>query len=384
MPIFLRYGLLSLLLIGATSRTYAQIQLELVVENLTQPISLKNAGDGSGRLYVVEQGGRVKVIENGSVVSGNFLNISSQISTGGERGLLDIAFHPNYSQNGRLFTHYTDTGQDTVISEWQVNLQTGQVDTGSERIIITANQPYGNHNGGQIAFSPTDGYLYIALGDGGSGGDPDENGQDLSTLLGSILRLDVDGSTPYEIPADNPFVGVSGAKAEIWAYGLRNPWRFSFDRLDGRLFAGDVGQGAREEVDLITRGGDYGWNTMEGNLCFDPSSNCDRTGLILPIHDYGRSLGVSVIGGYVYRGADIGGLYGKYVFTDFIGQQIWTLEETSPGNWQRADLLPKNFSVSSLGEDESGELYLVDIGGAVYKIIPTGRSLRPPTNLSFQ
>ncbi|MCZ6491783.1 MAG: PQQ-dependent sugar dehydrogenase, partial [Acidobacteria bacterium] len=233
-------------------------------------------------------------------------------------------------------------------------------------------QPFSNHNGGMIAFGP-DGFVYIATGDGGSGGDPQGNGQNLETLLGKILRIDIDADAGslFTVPPDNPFVGNPG-REEVWAYGLRNPWRFSFDRMTGRMFAADVGQNSREEVDVIVKGGNYGWNTMEGTLCFSPPSNCNTAGLILPIDEYGRDLGFSVTGGYVYRGPSAPSLWGKYVFADFGSGRLWALTEVSPGQWQREQLLETGLSISSFGEDDGAEVYVVDLGGSVWRIVEPG------------
>ncbi|MCO6430714.1 MAG: PQQ-dependent sugar dehydrogenase [Deltaproteobacteria bacterium] len=345
------------------------LDLETVIGGLDQPLYITHSNDQTGRLFVVEQGGRILVLQNGSSVPGEFLNISGLVSTGSEQGLLSIAFHPNFTQNGRFFINYTDVAGDTVIAEYSVSAENpNQADLSSRREILTFDQPATNHNGGLLKFGP-DGMMYVASGDGGPGNDPFDRGQDLNTLLGKILRIDVNQPAGYAIPADNPFVGMTGTQPEIWAYGLRNPWRFSFDRVDGTMFLADVGQSTREEVDIITRGGNYGWSTMEGSLCFNPSTDCDQTGLQLPISEYGRSEGGSITGGYRYRGAEIADLYGKYLFGDFLSGRAWVLIPEADGSWRREQVLPaSSMAISSFGEDEAGELYLVDYNGSVLRI----------------
>ena len=307
---------------------------------------------------------------DGQIASIPFLDISTLISSGAEQGLLDIEFHPNYLQNHLFYVHYTDVLGHSVISEFMSSSTFESVDIMTERVVLTVNQPIDNHNGGQMEFG-SDGYLYIALGDGGGSGDPSGHGQDLSILLGSILRIDVSSAVPYTTPASNPFVGMLGVREEIWAYGLRNPWRFSFDRNNGRLFAGDVGEVMREEISLVVAGGNYGWNTMEGTLCFPSTATCNQAGLELPITEYGRSEGVAIIGGYVYRGNQIPGLYGAYLFADFISKKVWSLRETSRGVWSREEIAVADFLITSFGEDVDGEIYLLGAGGEVGKIVMT-------------
>ena len=345
------------------------LELEELISGLSAPVYVGHAGDDTGRLFIVELPGKIKIFVSGSLLETPFLDIESRVSTGGERGLFSFAFHPDFSENRRLYVHYTDNSGDSVIAQYSVSATNSNfVDPQTERILLTIPQPFDNHNGGQINFGP-DGYLYIGMGDGGSGGDPFNHGQDLATLLGSLLRIDVDGGTPYAVPADNPFVNTAGAEPEIWAYGLRNPWRFSFDRLDGRLFLADVGQNEIEEVDLIERGGNYGWKIMEGSECYSPSQNCNQTGLILPIAEYTHDEGTSVTGGYLYRGESIRDLYGKYIFGDYGSGRVWVLTEQSNGSWNRTEVLQSGLFISSFGEDEEGELYLVAITGAVYRIL---------------
>ena len=261
------------------------IELELLAGGLDRPLGLIDAGDGSGRLFIVEQVGSIRIHDNGEVLSTPFLDLSSRVSCCNERGLLGLAFHPDYAQNDFFFVNYTDASGRTVVSRFSVSGDPNRADAGSEVEVLSFDQPFSNHNGGHLAFGP-DGYLYIATGDGGSGGDPQNNGQQLDTLLGKILRVDVDG-LPLAIPPDNPFVGDTTARDEIWAYGLRNPWRFSFDRRTGDLFIADVGQDRREEIDLQPSGSpggqNYGWRRMEGSICFQPASGCTDGSLVLPI-----------------------------------------------------------------------------------------------------
>ena len=367
--------LLCAALLCAYTAASAAIQLSTVASGLNTPVYVTGAGDGTSRLFIVEQAGRIRILANGALLATPFLDIRSRVRFGGELGLLGLAFHPRYADNGRIFVNYTRSttaGLETVIAEFTVPAGSpNQSAVDSERILLTYAQPYENHNGGMLAFGP-DGYLYIASGDGGAGGDPQGNGQNLSTLLGKILRIDVDSATPYAIPPTNPFAASPG-RDEIFAYGLRNPWRFSFDREGGRIFAGDVGQDALEEIDIITAGANYGWNRMEGTRCYSPATSCNRDGLTLPIHEYGRSAGTSVTGGYVYRGSAVPSLYGKYVYGDFVSGRIWALSEMGSGGWRNEELLDSPLNISSFGEDERGELYVVDYGGTVRRIISDGR-----------
>jgi len=324
-----------------------------------------------GRIFILEQPGRIRILRSGSLSQAPFLDLTSKVEDGGEEGLLGLAFHPGFAQNQRLFVNYTRrvSGQlQSVTSEFPASPTNPDfVDPATERILLTVNKSFGNHNGGQIAFGP-DGLLYIGLGDGGGQGDPEGNGQNSNVLFGKILRINVDSGTPYGIPADNPFAN-GGGRPEIFALGFRNPWRFSFDQPTGRLFVGDVGEKTREEVDIVTRGGNFGWNRMEGTVCFEPPTGCDQTGLTLPIHDYGRSDGGTIIGGFVYRGSAIPSLAGAYVFGDFLSGRVWALRE-SGGSWTRSDLLSTGLSISSFGQDSAGELYILDYGGRLLKIAP--------------
>ncbi len=335
-----------------------------------------NAGDGSGDLYAVAQAGQIFVVTQGqSAPSAPWLDISERVGSGGERGLLGLAFHPEFAANGRLFVNYTDLNGNTVISEFLRGAD-GTVDPTSERVIKHVDQPYANHNGGMLAFGP-DGYLYVGLGDGGGAGDPQGSGQSLSTYLGKILRIDVDAQAPalYGIPPDNPFAGGAdtGPMPEIWDWGLRNPWRFSFDSKSGGLFIGDVGQGQTEEIDVEPAGLgglNYGWNIMEGDHCFNTPS-CDQTGLTLPVATYSHAEGCGVAGGYVYRGARVPELDGRYFYADVCSGTIWTLEAdaTLAGEPVTSEVFgAAGFAVSSFGEDEAGELYIVDHKGAIWTL----------------
>jgi len=349
------------------------LTLTPVLSGLNSPVDLQNAADGSGRLFVVEQQGQIRIVSNNSLVPTPFLDITSLVDFGGEKGLLGLAFHPAYSQNRRFFVNYDRvvSGQmQTVIAEFQTSASNpNQADPNSQRILFTVNQPFPNHKGGQLAFGP-DGFLYIGLGDGGSAGDPLGNAQNRQVLLGKMLRIDVDHTSPglqYAIPSDNPFLnGVD--RGEVWAYGLRNPWRFSFDVPSGRLFVADVGQDKFEEIDILQKGGNFGWNIMEGLHCFKPSSGCNMTGLILPITEYDHSQGDAVIGGYVYRGPALPRLSGTYLFSDFESGTIWGLTENSTGQWTRSQLIAGGRNISSFGRDETGELYVLDYSGSMLRI----------------
>lgn len=353
-----------------------QLALEDFVGGLSSPLGFEAPDDGSNRIFIVENGGTIQVIQSGMVLPVPLLDISSQIESGGEKGLLGMACHPNFSASGLFYVDYTrrlSTGQlQTVISEFAVSsADPNQADPSSERQLLVVDQPYDNHNGGQLAFGD-DGFLYIAFGDGGSGGDPSGNAQNTNVLLGKILRIGVDppfaSGRQYAIPSDNPFAS-GGGLPEIWAYGFRNPWRFSFDHSTGQLIAGDVGQSDWEEVDLVSKGGNYGWNVMEGSHCYPPSvTTCDMSGLTLPIAEYGHdaSGGSSIIGGYVYRGSTIAGLEGTYIFGDLSSGRVWGLKQDAMLNWHMTQVLTHNLTVSSFGQDAAGELYLLDYGnGAV-------------------
>lgn len=351
-------------------RSPLQLSLEPVVSGLSGPVYLTHSGDGSGKLFVIERAGKIRIVENGSLLEQAFLDITSIVGSSGEQGLHSVAFHPNYQENGFFYVHYNNTDGDTQIVRYQRdNADANLADNSSAKLLYALAQPNHFHNGGQIAFGK-DSYLYIALGDGGFAGDPLENGQDPSNTFGAVLRIDVDQGDPYSIPQDNPFVDDMNIASEIFAYGFRNPWRFSFDRLDGRLFLGDVGQNDIEEVDLVESGKNYGWNTMEGSRCFKPATGCDTSGLTLPIAEYTHSEGNSIIGGYVYRGTQHPELVGKYLFGDFSSGKIWSLTERQDSSWQRDQLFEseEDIFIASFGEDEAGELYVVELTGTISRI----------------
>jgi hypothetical protein len=350
------------------------VGLETVVEGLDFPVWL-TAPPGDPRLFVVEKDGRVVIVAGGAVLPTPFLDLRGQVSTGSEQGLLSLAFHPDFAANGRFFVNYTDPAGDTRVVEYRVSpADPDRADPGSARVVLAIEQPFSNHNGGLVLFGP-DGMLYVGMGDGGSGGDPQGNGQDLGTLLGKILRIDVDGGQPYASPDDNPFVDTAGARPEIWAYGLRNPWRFSFDRETGDLYVADVGQNRIEEVNAVRGAGpglDYGWNVMEGSECFG-SAGCDREGLTLPVAEYDHGDGCSVTGGYVYRGAAIPDLRGTYLYSDYCSGFVrgFRFANGHAGDERRfAELEPADHSVASFGEDAAGELYVLTAGGGVHRIVP--------------
>jgi glucose/arabinose dehydrogenase len=350
--------------------------VEPFVDGFMDLTFITNAGDGSADLYVVEQRGVIwRVSAEGTVDDTPFLNIVTQIGCCDERGLLGLAFHPGFETNGRFFVDYTDREGNTVVSEFTVAAN-GTADPDSERQLLGIEQPFENHNGGMLAFGP-DGYLYIGTGDGGSGGDPFDNGQSMETLLGKILRIDVDSGRPYGIPADNPFVGQVpevSSRPEIWDLGMRNPWRFSFDRQTGDLWIGDVGQDAYEEVDAepAGQGGrNYGWNTMEGMHCFNRNI-CNMDGLTLPVAEYKHAQGCSITGGYVYRGTALPQLAGLYVYADYCSGRLWALDAAaalSAGSAEPTQYGELSINPTAFGEDEAGELYVVSQGGQVFRLI---------------
>ncbi len=343
--------------------------------SFNRPLGLTHAGDQSGRIFVTEQDGLIYTFEKDSTVSQKnlFLDISSLVEReGNEQGLLGLAFHPDYSSNGHFFVNYTEVGTGTtVISRFTVSGDPGQADSGSEVRLMEIEQPLENHNGGDMAFGP-DGYLYIALGDGGGAGDPEANGQDRTTLLGAILRIDpdqADGDRLYSIPSDNPFVGDSeGFREEIYAYGLRNPWRISFDAETGELWAADVGQRKWEEINIIENGKNYGWNVFEGTECYSPDLGCNASDFQAPVYEYPHEPGNgSITGGYVYRGEEMAGLAGRYIYADFLSGQVWAFDpdpEADPVN-EELDTIEAN--ISAFGVDEEGEIYLCGFDGKIYR-----------------
>lgn len=367
---------------GVTPVAGTGLKSERVASGLSYPLLVTAPPRDVSRIFVVEQTGKIKIIKWGTLLPIPFIDLGSRISFGGERGLLGLAFHPDYVDNGRFFVNYTDGSGNTVVAEYHVSADP-DVATTSETLVLTFTQPFANHNGGHLAFGP-DGYLYIAAGDGGSGGDPMGNGQSINTMLGKLLRIDVNGTPPYASPSSNPFFGATPGFDEIWAYGLRNPWRFSFDRVSGDLYIGDVGQDRFEEIDYtpaLTPGGvNYGWNTVEGNgHCYPSGSGCDQTGLTLPALEYDHSQGCSVTGGYLYRGCKMPDLRGTYFYADFCSAFVRTFQisggaVTNPQD-RTADLVPGGGlgigHISSFGEDARGELYITDLNdGEVFRIIP--------------
>ena len=349
------------------------LAVELVADGLDDPVHL-TAPAGDARLFVVEQAGRIRVIAGGALLAAPFLDIGSQVLSGGERGLLSVAFHPDYASNGFFYVNYTrEPDGATRVERYEVTADPSVADPNSALELLTVSQPFSNHNGGLNAFGP-DGMLYIGLGDGGNGGDPDGNGQDSTTLLGSILRIDVDGGVPYAVPPDNPFVGRAGAD-EVWAYGLRNPWRFSFDRMTGDLYVADVGQFEWEEINFTpftsAAGLNYGWNVMEGQHCFDPSQGCSTTGLVLPVLEYGHVGGnCSVTGGHVYRGAAMPEIQGHYFYSDFCTGFLRSFRVTGSGIADQAEWdVGVLGNVTSFGEDSAGELYIVARQGSVFRLV---------------
>lgn len=346
---------------------------EVVASGLSRPVQVTHAGDGSNRLFVVEQrSGQIKIIKNGAVLPTPFLNIGSLITiAGNEQGLLGLAFHPNYEENGYFYLNYTRAGDGaTVIARYTVSANPDLANPNSAVPVLTIEQPYTNHNGGQLLFGP-DGYLYIGTGDGGDAGDPQNRAQDINTLLGKMLRIDVNSGSTYSSPPGNPYLGIPG-RDEIWALGLRNPWRFSFDRQTGDLYIGDVGQADWEEIDFQaagTPGGlNFGWRCKEGSHEFNWSTACAALTLTDPVAEYSHTEGRSVTGGFVYRGRLYPAMIGRYFFADFIRGTIWSMYRTGPNTWSTPELeLDTSYQISSFGEDEAGELYVVDWNGGTVR-----------------
>ncbi|MCL4833601.1 MAG: PQQ-dependent sugar dehydrogenase [Caldilineaceae bacterium] len=352
------------------------IALATVASGLSSPVDMADPGEGSGRLFVVEQTGRVRILRNGQIDATPLLDITDRVRCCGERGLLGIALPPNYAQKGYFYLNYTTEALgklQTRISRFHLTADTDIADPASEQIVLVYDQPFSNHNGGGLAFGP-DGYLYIGAGDGGSGGDPGNRAQNRADILGKMLRIDVETGNPatYTIPADNPFVGQTNALPEIWAYGLRNPWRYSFDRQTGDLFIADVGQNAWEEIDFqpasSSGGENYGWRITEGSHCYNPDP-CDKTGLTLPAWEYPQTdNNRSVTGGFVYRGAAWPALQGVYLYGDYVSGRIWGLRPVD-GRWENRLLLESNRNISSFGQDAAGEVYVVDHAGALLRVV---------------
>ncbi|MCB0071304.1 MAG: PQQ-dependent sugar dehydrogenase [Caldilineaceae bacterium] len=363
---------------------------QIVDGGLANPTFVTHAGDGSDRLFITEKQGRILIVEDGQLLATPFLDISDRTADYSECGLLSVIFPADYAEQGYFLVYYNydvgalgdlvpperpdipNDGCDTVVARFRVTDDPNVADPDSEERLLTQNQPYGNHDGGQMAYGP-DGYVYIGLGDGGSGGDPHNLAQDPAILLGKMLRLDIGATGPYTVPADNPFVGQDEFRPEIWAVGLRNPWRFSFDRGAGDLFIADVGQSNREEIDVqpasSTGGENYGWNIMEGLHCYPAIVACDTDGYTLPVLEYGRTEGQAVTGGYVYRGPTYPRMAGVYFFGDYVNGRIWGLRRDG-ADWVSQLLLETGWAgrLASFGEDEAGEIYVVDLNGALYRL----------------
>lgn len=357
----------------------AAIKLTQVADRFKRPLFVTHAADGSNRLFLVEQVGRVWILRDGVRTTEPFLDLSKLISRSAqtesftEQGLLGLAFDPAFSDNGAFFVNYTDRNGGTVVARYLVDPGDPDIaDSASGQIIFQLSQPYANHNGGHIEFGP-DGYLYIALGDGGAANDPLGAGQNRQLLLGSILRIDVANAPPYAIPPDNPFVGDAAARAEIWAYGLRNVWRFSFDRLTGDMYMADVGQNQWEEINFqpadSAGGENYGWNVWEGTHIFAGGTAPNH---VPPIFEYSHSFGCSVTGGNIYRGAAIAELEAVYLFGDWCSGRIWGSWRDRDLNWHTDELMNTGMPIGSFGEDEAGEVYVIDYGGTLYRIDPAG------------
>ena len=352
------------------------IALRPIVSGFASPLHFAQSPDG--RVFVVEQAGRIREIRQKQIVEPPYLDIRERIESGGEKGLLSVAFHPGFTGNGRLFLNSTRRENDklkTLVTELRATPDFSRADPATERVLLKIKQPFDNHNGGQIAFGP-EGFLYVGMGDGGGGNDPSGNAQNPAVRLGKMLRIDVDrtsGNKAFAIPADNPFTGISGFHPAIWALGFRNPYRFGFDAATGELYAGDVGQGAREEIDLVVRGGNYGWNVLEGTLCTPGVSDpdCDTSGFVSPIAEYDHDGGgCAVSGGFVYRGAKVPGLCGAYLYGDFCTGEVFALRQS--GGRRTAGpvrLLDTDLRASSFGITRKGELRVVDYGGTIYKLV---------------
>ena len=367
---FLLLGTLGTILVFPLPAQEPAIRLTRVASGLSMPTDIQHAGDGANRLFLVQQGGRIHILKGGAVAPAPFLDISSRTRGGGERGLLGLAFPPEYARKRHFYINYTNLQGHTVIARYRTTSNPDVTDPASEQILLTIDQPYSNHNGGQLRFGP-DGYLWIGMGDGGSGGDPQNNAQSKQSLLGKMLRVDVESDlTQVRIPPDNPFVGDSSYQPAIWALGLRNPWRFSFDRATGDLWIADVGQNRAEEIDFqpaANRGGEnYGWSLMEGLECYRPA--CSAAGLVLPVLEYGRSEGCSVTGGFVYRGSRSPALRGTYLYGDYCSGRIWGLRREGE-RWVNRLLLDTELAISTFGEDEAGEVYVAGHGGGTVDVI---------------
>jgi len=352
------------------------LRLEAISTSFSEPLFLTFAPGDATRLFVVEKDGLIRILENGAILPAPFLDLTAITTKNNEQGLLGLAFAPDYENSGRFYVSYTTDGSTpggkSVIARYHVSSDPNLADAASDTTILEADQPYINHNGGMIVFG-SDGLLYVGFGDGGNAGDPQGHGQSRNDLLGSLLRLDVSGAG-YTIPPDNPFVGAGGVRGELWNYGLRNPWRFSFDRRTGDLYIADVGQADREEVDVQPAAGggeNYGWNTMEGSECYPPGSSCNKSGLTLPVLEYDHGAGCSITGGYVYRGTALPDIVGTYFYSDYCAGFLCSFK------WQGGTVAEQHSwpgaqppgNVTSFGEDSAGELYILTIQGGIYKLV---------------
>lgn len=341
------------------------LAVQQVASGLSSPVYL-TAPPADDRMFVVEQAGVIRIIENGQLLPNPFLDIRSSVQSGGEQGLLSMTFDPDYANNGLFYVYYTDNNGDSQIAQYAVSADPNLADANSADILLSVAQPFSNHNGGLVMFGP-DNMLYVGLGDGGSGGDPQEHGQNTQTLLGSLLRIDVSTPGTFSVPASNPFAN------EIWGYGLRNPWRYTFDFATGDLYVADVGQSAREEVNVVpaaSGGVNYGWNTMEGSNCFDPPSGCDQSGLQLPVLEYDHGQGCSVTGGFVYRGTAIPGIVGHYFYSDYCSSWLRSFRYESGSATEETEWDVGNLdNVLSFGQDAAGELYILTDDGRVYQLV---------------
>ncbi|HEX6640468.1 MAG TPA: PQQ-dependent sugar dehydrogenase [Thermoanaerobaculia bacterium] len=365
-------NLLALVLAAVVAQAEPIPGLEPIVDGLANPVSVTHAGDN--RLFITLQAGQIVIFDGTRILPEPFLDIRNLVTSGNERGLLSVAFHPRYAQNGLFYVNYTNLSGNTVVARYSVSpTDPNRANPSSAVPILGVTQPFQNHNGGQMQFGP-DGYLYIGMGDGGSGGDPGNRAQNLGDLLGKMLRIDVDSGSPYAIPPSNPFIGFTGARPEVWSYGLRNPWRFSFDRATGDLWIADVGQGTWEEIDFQAAtsigGENYGWRRMEGSHCFTPPSNCNTGTLVLPVIEYDHDAGCSVTGGYVYRGTRSPRFNGTYLYGDFCSGTIWGATRNANGTVTSRQLLDVTFNISTFGQDVNGEVYVADYSnGGLYRIV---------------
>jgi glucose/arabinose dehydrogenase len=367
---------------GTFDPTAISVSFEPYVTVAGGPLAITAPDDGTDRLFVATKAGQIRIVRDGVVEPDPMLDIGELVSNGGEQGLLGIAVHPAFPGDPRVFVDYTDLDGDTVLASYRLDpADPGRLDPGSATTILAVDQPYANHNGGVVGFGP-DGFLYVGLGDGGSGGDPQDNGEHLDTLLGKILRLDVDsvgaGGVPFAIPPGNPFANVSGARPEIWLTGLRNPWRFAFDRLTGDLWIGDVGQNAWEEVDVAPSGVgglDFGWDRMEGAHCFEPETGCPTDGLTLPLTEYGHDQGCTIIGGAVYRGTGQPLLAGGYLFGDYCSGRLWAIPASAAGSGpvDPVRVGTAGAGLAAFGEDARGELYAANLDGTISRVVAIAR-----------